>query len=136
MERKKEVAVCRSAGTIRGGSYLKAGARSSPAAERTEGVQQAVLRDVLSTIRTWNVPGHCVLAQTPPCAIASVLPAGPVKTASSWDGNGHEGTYARCVTTYRQSTAAVNVWEGRQSPSAILGIVWHSQVMAVERLMT
>ena len=112
MEREPEVAVGRSAETIRGGSYLHAGARSSPAAERTEGVQQAVLRDVLRTIRMRNEPGHCVLTQTPPCAVGSVLPATPVKTASSWDGNGHEGTYACCVTTYRQSTAAVNVWEG------------------------
>ena len=95
MKREPEVAVRYSADAIRGGSYLHAGARSRPAAERTEGVQQAVLRDVLITIGMRNTPGHCVLAPTPPCAIGSVLPAGPVHSAgASRDCAGHEGAYA------------------------------------------
>ena len=123
MEREPEVAVCYGADPIRGGSYLHAGARSTPPAERAEGVQKAVLRDVLITIRMCNIPSHGVLARTPPCAICSILPTGPVhSTGASRGSKGNEGTYARCVTTYRQSTAAVNVWEGRQSPSTTLAM--------------
>ena len=102
MEREPEVAVCYGADTIRGGSYLHAGARSSPAAERAECVQKAVLRDVLIAIRMLNcTPGHCVLARPPPCAIGSVLPAGPVyTTGASRDSKGHEGAYACRVAAH------------------------------------
>ena len=98
MEREPEVAVCYGADPIRGGSYLHAGARSNPAAERAEGVQKAALRDVLFSIRMRNTPGHGVLARTPPFTLGSVLPAGPVHSAgASWDSTGHEGSHASCV---------------------------------------
>ena len=125
MEREEEVAVCRSAGTIRGGSYIITGARSSPAAYPTEGVQQAVLRDVLSTIRMLNwTPGHCVLAQTPPFAIGNVLPAGPVNTASSWDGKGHEGAYACRVAAHSQRRWDVDVRWSDLKPNLIRGLLY------------
>ena len=114
MEREPEVAVGRSAETIRGGSYLHAGARSNPAADLAEGVQQAVLRDVLSTIRMLNcTPGQCALARTPPCAIGSVLPAGPIHAAgASRKGAGHERPNACRVATDPERDVGMLTWVG------------------------
>ena len=129
MEREPEVAVCYGADPIRGGSYLHAGARSSPAAERAEGVQKAVLRDVLSTIRMLNwTPGHRVLARTPPFTIGSVLPAGPVHSAgASWDSTGHEGAYACRVAAHSQRRWDVDVRRGYLEANGVECVVHLSE---------
>jgi hypothetical protein len=72
-----------------------------------------------------RTPGHCVLARTPPCAIGSVLPAGPVHSAgASRDCAGHEGAYACRVAAHSQRRWDVDMCWRDLEPNVDSNVSW------------
>ena len=125
MEHEPEVAVCYGADAIQGGPNPNAGARPFRPADRAEGIQQTVLRDVLRTVRVRDGQGHEAHTLRLPRRGGNVLPAGPAcKTSTSNDGKGHEGAHACRVAADPETCGDIDVRRVDLEPNAVAAALY------------